>query len=159
MWACPACFPFLLLLLTEAHPPGESPLFMGPGRSDSAIFEQLPLSPLSSCPCPPGSCHPRHTMPVLKITTWHPERTPNSGYSPPPPHFWASFFAYPSPIPPSLNSVLVCCPFHKLQWLKGGRAHSPQAGPSSLSQSAQRIAMVPHWSRAVSSRKLPPIKL
>ena len=79
------------------------------------------------------------------------------------------------PSPTSLLGFLLCLPIpqsSKPQFGPGmlsfpqttvaqGRqsSFSPGVGPSSLSQSAQRIATVPHWSRAVLSRKLPPIKL
>ena len=143
----------------RSPPSWREPTVQGPGRSDSATFKQLPLSPLSSCPCPPGSCHPRHTMPVLKITTWRPERTPDPGHSPPPPHFWASFLAYPSPIPPSIGLALDAVLFTKHNGSRQVGLVPPGLGSSSLSQSAQGTAMGPHWSGAASSRKLPPIKL
>lgn len=71
VWACPARFLFPLLLVTETHRPGESPLPTGPGHSDSAIIGRLPLSPLSSYPPPTWLLPPPNRMPIPNTITWH----------------------------------------------------------------------------------------
>lgn len=105
IWACPARFPFPLLLLTENHFLGESPFFIMASRlchqvAASQLFLQLPFTH-------PAPAIPQTDDPLPDITTWHrlfPQQEIPSHHLPLPVYGSSSLPTYPPILRASISS-------------------------------------------------------